>query len=177
MAGTPCDDDTYRVEITLSPRSRCATVAAMTITRRDVLRGGLAPAALACGSPPQQPQPQPPPRPKRILILGGTGFLGPKTIASAASRGHHVTIFNRGKREKIIPLEIKVEHLYGNRDPNLPADEDHPDGSRKGLEQLAGHSWDVAIDNSGYFPRMVDASARLLAPNVARYIYISSISA
>jgi 2'-hydroxyisoflavone reductase len=76
-----------------------------------------------------------------------------------------------------MPLEIKVEHLYGNRDPNLPADEEHPDGSPKGLEQLAGRSWDVAIDNSGYFPRMVDASARLLAPNVAHYIYISSISA
>ncbi len=151
-------------------------------TRRDVLRGGLAAAALgvvhaSCAGTEPRPAPVKPPEPKRILILGGTGFLGPKTIAAAVARGHHVTIFNRGKREKVLPLEIAVEHLYGNRDPKLPADEEHPEGSPKGLEQLAGKSWDVAIDNSGYFPRMVDASARLLADHVSRYIYISSISA
>jgi 2'-hydroxyisoflavone reductase len=122
---------------------------------------------------------------KRILILGGTGFLGPKTIAVAVARGHEVTIFNRGKREKKLPLEFKVEHLYGNRDPKLPADDERdpegkllrPDASPKGLEQLAGRSWDVVIDNSGFYPRMVDASAQLLARSAAQYIYISSISA
>src|ERR1700704_2878354 len=133
------------------------------VTRRDLLRGGLAATALglvpACSSPqsasPPRAQPQPP-QPKKILILGGTGFLGPKTIASAVARGHQVTIFNRGRREKLLPLEIKVEHLYGNRDPDLPADDEkgpdgkllHPDASPKGLEQLVGRSWDVAIDNS-----------------------------
>ncbi len=104
---------------------------------------------------------------KRILILGGTGFLGPKTVAAAVARGHQVTVFNRGKREKFLPLEIAVEHLYGNRDPELPADDErgpdgkllHPDASPKGLEQLVGKSWDVVIDNSGYYPRMVSASA------------------
>jgi 2'-hydroxyisoflavone reductase len=140
----------------------------------------------ACTQPrPDALRPAPVAAKKRILILGGTGFLGPKTIASAVARGHEVTIFNRGKREKLLPLEIKVEHLYGNRDPDLPADDErgadgkllHSESSPKGLEQLVGRSWDVAIDNSGYFPRMVDASARLLAPNVARYVYISSISA
>ena len=131
-----------------------------------MLRGGLAAAALlSCGGPRSTARPADrtdpvAAKPKRILILGGTGFLGPKTIAAAVARGHHVTIFNRGKREKVMPLEIAVEHLYGNRDPNLPADEDHPrKASPKGLEQLVGKSWDVAIDNSGYFPRMVDASA------------------
>jgi len=122
---------------------------------------------------------------KKILILGGTGFLGPKTVAAALARGHEVTIFNRGKREKLLPLEGNVEHLYGNRDPDLPADDDkgadgkllHPDATPKGLEQLAGRSWDVAIDNSGYFPRHVDASATLLAKTVKQYIYISSVSA
>jgi len=122
---------------------------------------------------------------KKILILGGTGFLGPKTIEVALARGHQVTIFNRGKREKIQPLEMEVEHLYGNRDPELPADDEkgpdgkllHPDGTPKGLEQLVGKSWDVVIDNSGYFPRMVKASAELLAKQgVSQYIYISSIS-
>jgi len=122
---------------------------------------------------------------KRILILGGTGFIGPKTIAAATARGHTITIFNRGRREKQLPLEIKVEHLYGNRDPNLPADDErdaegkllHPDASPKGLEQLVGRSWDVVIDNSGMFPRMVGASAQLLAKHASQYIYISSISA
>jgi 2'-hydroxyisoflavone reductase len=167
------------------------------VSRRDVLRGGLAAAALglvpsACArsgpapAPAASPKPAPPVVAKqRILILGGTGFLGPKTIAAALARGHTVTIFNRGKREKLLPLEHQVEHLYGNRDPELPADDERgpdgkllrPDGSPRGLEQLAGRSWDVVIDNSGYFPRMVSASAQLLAKNAAQYIFISSISA
>ena len=178
-----------------------ATVRAMMkrrtgLSRRDVVRGGLAAAALglthaACSKSVPAPGPGPAPlkepeiATKRILILGGTGFLGPKTIDAAIARGHHITIFNRGKREKFLPLEHEVEHLYGNRDPELPADDERgpdgkllrPDGSPKGLEQLAGKQWDVVIDNSGYYPRMVKASAELLAPNVKQYIFISSISA
>lgn len=178
-------------------RARSDTVAAMSILkrdlrRRDVLRGALAGAVL--GALPACSRPQAsgasttaaaPAKKKRILILGGTGFLGPKTVAAAVERGHEVTIFNRGRREKILPLEIKVEHLYGNRDPDLPADDEkgpdgkllHPDASPKGLEQLAGKRWDVVIDNSGYYPRMVSASAQLLAKQADLYIYISSISA
>ena len=167
----------------------------MSTTRRDLLRTGLAAAAFgmlhaSCGSSASSqssttPQPAAPPKPKRILILGGTGFLGPKTVAAALARGHQVTIFNRGKREKIQPLEMQVEHLYGNRDPDLPAEDDkgpdgkllHPDASPKGLEQLAGKTWDAVIDNSGYFPRHVGASAQLLAKQgVGQYVYISSIS-
>ncbi|TMQ10281.1 MAG: NAD-dependent epimerase/dehydratase family protein [Deltaproteobacteria bacterium] len=161
-----------------------------TLSRRDVLRGALAGAVLgvplaAC----MRPQPGPAPRApvaskKKILILGGTGFLGPKTVASAVARGHEVTIFNRGRREKLLPLEVKVEHLYGNRDPDLPADDErgpdgkllHPDAQPRGLGQLAGRRWDVVIDNSGFYPRMVGASAKLL-DKAELYIYISSISA
>jgi 2'-hydroxyisoflavone reductase len=154
-------------------------------TRRDVLRGGLAAAALGLASAGCPRGGDPVAKKKRILILGGTGFLGPKTIAAAIARGHTVTIFNRGKREKLLPLEYEVEHLYGNRDPDLPADDErgpdgkllHPDATPRGLEQLKGRTWDVVIDNSGYFPRMVKASAELLAPNAAQYIFISSISA
>jgi 2'-hydroxyisoflavone reductase len=169
-------------------------------TRRDVLRAGLAATALglvpsACKrpgpvagpgeTPAEAPAEAPVAARKRILILGGTGFLGPKTIAAALARGHTVTIFNRGKREKFLPLEHEVEHLYGNRDPLLPADDERdaegkllrPDASPKGLEQLAGRSWDVVIDNSGYYPRMVKASAELLARSASQYIFISSISA
>jgi len=159
------------------------------------MRTGLAAAAFgmlhaSCGSSsqssPSSTTPSPAPvKPKRILILGGTGFIGPKTVAAALARGHQVTIFNRGKREKIQPLEMKVDHLYGNRDPDLPAEDDkgpdgkllHPDASPKGLEQLAGKTWDAVIDNSGFFPRHVSASAQLLAKQgVGQYIYISSIS-
>ncbi|HEY5922248.1 MAG TPA: NAD-dependent epimerase/dehydratase family protein [Kofleriaceae bacterium] len=153
------------------------------LTRRDLLRSAAAAAALAaCDTGTRAPraassQPQARPQPKRILILGGTGFLGPKTIDAALARGHSITIFNRGKREKIQPLTQPVEHLYGNRDPRLPADETNPEGSPVGLAQLQGKTWDVVIDNSGYFPRHVEASAKLLAGSAKHYIYISSISA
>jgi 2'-hydroxyisoflavone reductase len=167
----------------------------MSFSRRDLLRAtalGLASAACSSSSTSTKSAPiaaPTPPKKKRILILGGTGFLGPKTIDVAVARGHSVTIFNRGKREKFLPLEAtisrSVEHLYGNRDPDKPADEEkgpdgtllHPD-SPKGLEQLVGKSFDTVIDNSGYIPRHVAASAQLLAKNgAARYIFISSISA
>ena len=154
----------------------------MTIDRRDVLRGAVSLSLLAaCGSgkpaPASPPPPPPPPAKKRILILGGTGFLGPKTIDAALARGHSITTFNRGRREKIQPLAPgeTVERLYGNRDPDKTAEDEA--GSPKGLEQLVGKQWDVVIDNSGYFPRHVAASAELLAKNAQRYIYISSISA
>jgi len=79
-----------------------------------------------------------------------------------------------------------VEQLYGNRDPNKTADDRRTEArpnapkdphSPKGLSQLAGKKWDAVIDTSGYFPRMVKASATLLAPNVKQYVFISSISA
>jgi len=128
----------------------------------------------------------PPAKKLRILILGGTGFLGPKTVEVALARGHSVSVFNRGRTEKRIPFGFEgVEHLCGNRFPDLPADDArgpdgqllNPDGSPKGLEQLHGKSWDVVIDNSGYYLRQVKSSAELLAKSCHHYIYISSISA
>ncbi|HMC58725.1 MAG TPA: NAD-dependent epimerase/dehydratase family protein [Candidatus Solibacter sp.] len=101
---------------------------------------------------------------KKILILGGTGFLGPATVEAAKARGHQLTLFNRGKtRPGLFP---GIETLHGDRDPNLG----------EGLKMLDGRQWDAVIDNSGYFPRQVAASAKLLAPNVKQYIFISSIS-
>ena len=131
-------------------------------------------------------------QPKRILILGGTGFLGPACTESALARGHTVTHFNSGRTEErrqdagrpsLVPAG--VEQLHGNRDPNKTADDRKTEGkagapkdpnSPKGLTQLAGRKWDAVIDTSGYFPRMVKASAELLAPNIQQYIFISSIS-
>lgn len=141
-----------------------------------------------------QPAPQTATKPQRVLILGGTGFLGPHCIDSLLARGHQVTVFNRGATEdrrkragrpSAIPAGVEV--LYGNRDPNKTADSDdnaatgdlpaNPSGeSPKGLSQLEGKTWDAVIDTSGYWPRMVRASAELLAKNVRQYVFISSIS-
>ncbi|MCE1229989.1 MAG: epimerase [Firmicutes bacterium] len=105
------------------------------------------------------------PKPLRILILGGTGYLGPATIEAAQARGHQVTMFNRGKtRPELFP---GVEKRHGDRDPKKD----------EGLKALETGTWDVVIDNSAYYPRMVKASAELLAPRVKQYILISSISA
>jgi 2'-hydroxyisoflavone reductase len=105
------------------------------------------------------------PQKKRILILGGTGFLGPATVDAAKARGHELTLFNRGRtRPGLFP---NIETLHGDRDP----DKD------EGLNALRNRKWDAVIDNSGNVPRIVAASAKLLAPSVGQYIYISSISA
>ncbi len=102
---------------------------------------------------------------KRILILGGTGFLGPATVQAAIARGHELTLFNRGRtRPGLFP---NIETLHGDRDPD----------KGEGLNALRNRQWDAVIDNSGYFPRQVSASAKLLAPNAGHYIFISSISA
>lgn len=102
---------------------------------------------------------------KRILILGGTGFLGPAIVTAAQARGHALTLFNRGKtRPELFP---GTEKLRGDRDPKK-------DGGLKALEK---GKWDAVIDTSGYYPRMVAASAKLLAPRVGQYLFISSVSA
>jgi len=126
--------------------------------------------------------------PMKILILGGTGFLGPELARAALAAGHAVTLFNRGRieerrRESGRPHDFmdKVEVIYGNRDPNLPADDWKPADQRdpaspRGLAALVSRSWDAAIDTSGYVPRIVKASAELLAPHVGHYTFISSAS-
>src|ERR1017187_3456659 len=80
------------------------------------------------------------PQKKRILILGGTGFLGPATVEAAKARGHEVTLFNRGKtRPGLFP---QIETLLGDRDPKIG----------EGLNALHNRSWDAVIDNSGNVP-------------------------
>ncbi len=96
----------------------------------------------------------------RVLILGGTQFLGRHLAAIALAQGHSVTLFNRGtKSEGLFP---EAEHLRGDRDGDLTA--------------LQGRRWDVAIDTSGYVPRVARASAELLANAVEHYTFVSSIS-
>jgi nucleoside-diphosphate-sugar epimerase len=96
----------------------------------------------------------------RVLVLGGTQFVGRSVVEAALDRGDQVTLFTRGlTRPALFP---EAEHRVGDRDGNLVA-----------LEQ---GEWDVVIDTSGYMPRVVRASAELLEPRVARYLFISSIS-
>lgn len=97
----------------------------------------------------------------RILILGGTGFIGPYQVRYARERGHTLTLFNRGRTNP--DLFPGVETLHGDRDGQLDA--------------LRGREWDAVIDNSGFFPRHVRDSARLLEGAVGRYLFVSSISA
>jgi len=99
--------------------------------------------------------------PLRILILGGTGFIGPHEVRYAQQRGHTLTLFNRGQTNP--DMFPEVESLRGDRDDDLAA--------------LEGREWDVVIDNSASIPRWVRQSAGLLSPAARQYIYVSSISA
>src|SRR6185436_5212380 len=99
-------------------------------------------------------------KPLKILILGGTHFIGLHMTALALQRGHAVTFFNRGhtKADRF----PEVERIHGDRNGQI-------DG-------LKGRAWDVVIDNSGYVPRIVKLSAEMLAPQVRQYVFTSSIS-
>lgn len=96
----------------------------------------------------------------KILILGGTVFLGRAIVEACRERGHEVTLFNRGQHNA--DLFPELEQLRGDRNGNL--------------EALRGRRWDAVIDPSGYLPRIVRASAELLADAVEHYTFISSIS-
>lgn len=125
------------------------------------LSPALAPGALAAspaGAGPLVPRAG---RPLRILILGGTRFLGVHQVEYALGRGHTVTLFNRGRTNP--ELFPDVEKLLGDRDDDLTA--------------LAGREWDVVIDNSASLPRWVRQSAQLLRDSARQYIFTSSISA
>ncbi len=114
----------------------------------------------------------------RILILGGTGFLGPHLVDQSLAKGWEVTTFNRGKTnpERFAgEAYAKVRQLRGDRDPAKG------DGL-KSLEELvarmksAGERFDAVIDNSSYVPRITRASAELLAPVTMMYQLVSTIS-
>ena len=99
------------------------------------------------------------PKSLRILILGGTGFTGPFQVKYALSRGHKVTVFNRGRTH---PGELpkEAEQLIGDRNGQLDA--------------LKGRTWDVVIDNPATLPVWVRDAAQILKGNAERYVYISS---
>ena len=141
-------------------------------TRRDFVKttartggalgvlGALGP--LACAAPDDGDAP---PAPLRILILGGTTFIGPHQIKYALDRGHEVSIFTRGQTEPPFFHDYfeRVEQLTGDRDNDLSA--------------LEGREWDAVIDNSASIPRWVSMTTELLRDRVDRYLFVSSISA
>jgi 2'-hydroxyisoflavone reductase len=97
------------------------------------------------------------PAPLKLLILGGTGFIGPHLVRLAVSRGHQVSIFTRGRRDGELPTG--VERLVGDRNGQLDA--------------LAGRTWDAVIDDSATNPNWVKLSTELLKGSGA-YLFTSS---
>ena len=95
----------------------------------------------------------------KLLVLGGTLFVGRAVAEAALGHGHELTLFHRGRTNP--GLFPDVEHLHGDRDGDLSA--------------LEGRSFDAVIDTSGYVPRVVRASAELLA-DVEHYVFVSTIS-
>lgn len=127
----------------------------LLLTRRSLLLGAAALGACA----PRAAAPAPA-RSKRILVLGGTQFLGPEIVRIARARGHTLTLFNRGKTNP--QLFPDVEKLHGDRKTGE-------------LAALDGRTWDAVIDTSGYVPRTVTESATRLR-STRQYVFVSSIS-
>ena len=100
------------------------------------------------------------PKPLKILILGGTRFIGLHMTALALKHGHTLTFFNRGKTKT--DRFPEVERIKGDRNGEI-------DG-------LKDREWDVVIDDSGYVPRHARLTAEMLAPKVKQYVFVSSIS-
>jgi len=98
------------------------------------------------------------PAPLRILVLGGTGFIGPHLVRHAASRGHAITIFTRGRHDADLPAS--VERLQGDRNGKLDA--------------LQGKTWDAVIDDSATNPEWVRQSTELLKNAAGAYMFTSS---
>ena len=94
----------------------------------------------------------------KLLLLGGPKFVGRAVIDAALERGHEVTLFNRGTTGA--DLYPELERIVGDRDG--------------GLDGLLGRGWDAVVDTSGYLPRLVAASAGLLAAAVDHYVFVSS---
>lgn len=96
----------------------------------------------------------------KLLVIGGTRFVGRHLVEAALARGHEVTLFNRGQSNA--DLFPEVEKLVGDRETDLSA--------------LDGRKWDAVVDTCGYVPRVVDLSVQKLIDAVDRYLFVSTIS-
>lgn len=131
----------------------------LSATRRDIVRlsAALAVPVPALANPIERPRG----RKLRILILGGTGFIGPNQVRYALARGHQVTLFNRGRQKETWPGP--VEELIGDRNTG-------------DLKALGGREWDVCIDNPTTLPVWVRDAGAALRGKVGQYVFISTIS-
>lgn len=96
----------------------------------------------------------------RVLVLGGSVFVGRHVVEAALARGHAVTVFNRGTRATKYAGD--VEHLRGDRDSDLSA--------------LQGRNFDAVLDCCGYTPQQLAQSGQALQDRAAYYLFISTIS-
>ncbi len=143
----------------------------MNVRRRDLLKlgalagaAGLAPAAAMADASAEAVAVAPTARaehPLRMLILGGTGFIGPHQVRYALARGHRLTLFNRGRSPIDWPGEVEV--LIGDREAGDVA-------------ALAGREWDVCIDNPAGVPHWVRDVGRVLHGRVGHYLFVSTVS-
>ena len=99
----------------------------------------------------------------KILVLGGTQFVGRHIVEVLVQAGHAVSVLNRGKSKDELPEH--VEWLHGDRDQGAT-----------GITALNGRDWEVCVDVSGYTARHVRSSAEKLRRNVDRYLFVSAVS-
>jgi 2'-hydroxyisoflavone reductase len=158
----------------LTHANRCGSAAMPLTTRRDFVRttalgalgAGLLPRALRGDVVPTpaayMEASRASSRPLRILVLGGTGFIGPHLVRTILARGHTPVLFNRGRTQPQMFVEqyAGLEVLVGDRDGDIGA--------------LAGGQWDAVIDDSGYTPQQVRATAQLLRDSVGTYLFTST---
>ncbi|UQN07538.1 NAD-dependent epimerase/dehydratase family protein [Deinococcus sp. QL22] len=100
---------------------------------------------------------------QKVLVLGGTRFVGRHIVEALLAAGHTVTVLTRGQSPDELPDH--VERLQGDREQGAA-----------GLHALAGRTWDACIDVSGYTPAAVRASTEALAASVRRYVFVSTVS-
>ena len=100
----------------------------------------------------------------RVLILGGSGFIGQHLVRGLLAGGHVVTVLSRGRQADALPAG--TEQLLGDRDAGAA-----------GLAALAGRRWDACVDISGYTPRQLRASTQALGGCVNRYVFVSAVMA
>ena len=137
-------------------------------SRRDFLVATLAAASLAAlpAHAARKPKARKPGAKLEILVLGGTGFLGPHFVEAARAKGHKLTLFNRGKTNptRFSGEEFKdIEQLHGDRKSDMKA----LSGKRK---------WDAVLDTSAYLPADVTRSTQLLGKRVDQYLLVSTVS-
>ena len=118
--------------------------------------------------PPELPKLEKASRPISILILGGTGFIGPHQVQHARARGHQVTIANRGRTRPEMFEGMDIEHLEYDR-------EQEPVALKQAV--AAGRKWDLVIDNISYIPAHTKAACEALGDAAVHYAFISSTAA